>query len=376
MTSKSKIDELISKTAKTNITITLPTHKKGEEVQQDPIRYKNLLNEAEKMLRNQELKESEVDALLKEPRKLIQDLSFWNYAEEGLAVYVNEDIFELFPLPYGLKEQAYLQDHFLITPLLPMISLDGTYNILSLSQKDLRLLRCTRKTVKDITPGDIFTNIEEFIEESPQEHLQFHTGAAKDEAVFFGHGGNAEDRKVVVQKYFRGVEESVTAKLKKYNEPLILGGTEEIVSLYRSINNYKRTVEERIKRYPGEMKDKELQQAGWNVVQNYFLKEMYHSLEEFKGQASERTSNNLSQIVESTVMGKTDTLFIAKDEQSWGFYDEENHTVQYAGHSNGDHQNELLNWTALKTFEKGGNVYVLPKEEMPHQSTVAALFRF
>lgn len=375
MTSKNKIDELISKTKETNLTITLPTHKKGEEVQQDPIRYKNLLNEAEKKLQNQGLKDKEIDNMLSEPRKLIQDLEFWNHAEEGLALFLNEDAYELFYTPYNLRDQVYLNDHFLITPLLPMISLDGTYNILALSQKDLRLLNCSRNSFRDITPGDIFINIEDFIEETPQAQLQFHTGAANEDAMFFGHGGGGEDRKVVAQKYLRGVEESVTARLRKYGEPLILAGTEEIVSLYRSINHYKRTMEERIKRYTGEVQNRELQQAGWEIVQNYFLKEMYQSLEEFKDQSNERISNNLSQIVESTVMGKTDTLFIAKDEQSWGFYDGENHTVQYTGQSNGK-QNELLNWTALKTIEKGGNVYVLPKEEMPHQATVAALFRF
>ncbi|MEX0769493.1 MAG: hypothetical protein WD035_02100 [Balneolaceae bacterium] len=375
MTSKKKIDELLSNTTATNLTITLPTHKKGEEVQQDPIRYKNLLSEAEKKLDSRGLKEKEIEDLLKEPRKLIQDLGFWNHAEEGLAIYLNDDIYERFLTPYSLREQVYLNEHFLVTPLLPMISLDGTYNILALSQKGLRLLHCSRNSVRDITPGDIFTNIEDFIEETPQAQLQFHTGAANEDAMFFGHGGGGEDKKVLVQKYLRGVEESVTSKLRKYGEPLILAGTEEIVSLYRAINNYKRTMDERIKRYTGEMIDKDLQQAGWEIVQNYFLQEMYQSLEEFKDQANERTSNNLSQIVESTVMGKTDTLFIARDEQSWGFYDDENHTVQYTGHSNGK-QNELLNWTALKTFEKGGNVYVLPKEEMPHQSTVAALFRF
>ncbi|MEX2600083.1 MAG: hypothetical protein WD355_00465 [Balneolaceae bacterium] len=375
MASRNRIDNLISGTKNINITITLPTHKKGEEVQQDPIRFKNLLTKAAEKLDEAGLREKEIEELLKSSQQLLGDPGFWNYAEEGLAVYINEKIFELFQLPYTLSEQVYVNDHFLITPLLPMVSLDGTYSILTLSQKNLRLLHCTRNGVQDITPGDIFTNLEDFLEESPQAHLQFHTGAANEEAMFFGHGGNEEDKKTVVTKYFRGVEESVTERLRKNGGPLILAGTEEIVPLYQAINNYKHTVDEPIKGYPGEVKDKELQESGWKIIQSWFLKDMYSAIDRYKRESGERISNNLSRIIESTVMGKTDTLFLAKDEESRGYYDDESNTVQYSSNSNGS-QNDLLNWTALKVMDQGGKVYVLPKEEMPHQTTVAALFRF
>lgn len=375
MASRNRIDNLISETKNLNITITLPTHKKGEEVQQDPIRFKNLLTKTAGKLEQAGMKEKEIDAWLKSSHQLLEDPAFWNHADEGLAVYINEEVFELFQLPYTLTEQAYVKDHFLITPLLPMISLDGTYSILTLSQKNLRLLQCTRNSVQDITPGDIFTNLEDFLEESPQAHLQFHTGAANEEAMFFGHGGNEEDKKTIVTKYFRGVEESVTERLRRNGDPLILAGTEEIVPLYQAINNYKHTVEDSIKGYPGEVKSKELQESGWKIIQTWFLKEMYNAIDQYRSESGERISNNLTKIIESTVMGKTDTLFLAKDEESWGHYDEDNYTVQYSSNSNGT-QNDLLNWTALKVMEQGGKVYVLPKEEMPHQTTVAALFRF
>jgi hypothetical protein len=302
-------------------------------------------------------------------------LNFWNHAEEGMAVFINESLFEIFELPYNLNEQVYVNDHFLITPLLPMISLEGSYHILALSQKNLRLLKCSRKEAIDVTPDDIFTNIEDFIEEKPEIQLQFHTGASNEDAMFFGHGGSEEDKKVIAEKYLRGVEESITKKLKNAGDPLILAGTEEILPVYRSLNKYKRLLETPIIGYPGEMKDKELQEAGWKIIKDYFLKEMYNAIDQFKDEDSERVSNNLSQIVESTLMGKTDTLFIAKDEVSWGLYDEEKHTVHFSNNSNGENY-ELLNWTALRAFEQGGKVFVLPKSEMPHASTIAALYRY
>jgi hypothetical protein len=375
MISRKRIDQLINKADELNISITLPTHKKGEEVQQDPIRFKNLLNSVEKELRENGLKDTEIDKYLKEPKKLLDDLQFWNHADEGMAIYINKNFFEIFELPYKLSEQAYVNDHFLITPLLPMISLEGSYHILALSQKNVRLLKCNRMEAVDVTPDDIFTSIEEFIEEKPEVQLQFHTGAGNHEAMFFGHGGSDEDKKVIVEKYLRGVEESITKKVKESGDPLILAATEELIPVYKSLNKYNRLLDDSISGSPGEMKDKELQEAGWKIIRQFFLKDMYKAIDQFKDEGSERVSNNLSQIVESTVMGKTDTLFIAKDEVSWGVYDEDQHTVHFSNSRNGKN-NELLNWTALKAYEQGGKVFVLPKSEMPYVSTVAALFRF
>lgn len=375
MISRNRIDQLIEKTEDVNLTITLPTHKKGDEVQQDPIRFKNLLNQAENRLLEQGFRKPEIEALLKDSRLLLDDYSFWNHTDQGMAVYINNDLLEVFELPYELNERVYAGDHFLVTPLLPMISLDGTYCILALSPKNLRLLRCTRDSVVDITPEDILTNIEDFVEDKPEVQLQFHTGADNHDAMYFGHGGNEEDKKIVVEKYLRGVEESITSLLKQTGEPLVLMASEEIITIYRSLNKYKRVLDTPIRKYPGDMKDKELQETGWEVIEGYFLKDMYEAIEEFNGENTDMISNNLSRIVESTVMGKTDTLFIARGEENWGIYDESEHTVHYDANYNG-RSNELLNWTALKAMKQGGKVYVLPKQEMPHAATVAALFRF
>lgn len=375
MTSRDKIDQVIDNAEELNLTITLPTHRKGDQVQQDPIRFKNLLTEAEKQLQEKGLRKQEIADLLKKPRQLQEDYNFWNHADEGLAVFINRHLWDYFELPYELDEQVYLNSHFLVTPLLPMLSMDGIYHILAISQKNLRLLKCTRESVTDITPADIFTNIEDFIEHKPEAQLQFHTGADNHDAMYFGHGSNDEDKRVLVEKYLRGVEESVTRKLKRANEPLIIAASEEIVPVYRSLNKYRRLLETPIIRSPGDMKEKELQEAGWEVIQTYFLEDMYKAKEQFNDETSERISNNLSEIIESTIMGKTDTLFIARGETRWGLYDESEHTVHYNNSRNGQHD-ELLNWTALKALERGGKVFVLPKQEIPYASTVAALFRF
>lgn len=372
---KETLNRLVQSQEAINLSLTLPTFKKGEEVQQNPIRFKNLLNEAESELERAGCSRQEIERWLKEPREQQDDLQFWNHTDRGLVLYLNGSTYEIFQLPYELPEQVYVQDHFLITPLIPMISLNGSWNLLAISPKNLRLLRCTRDEVYSITPDDIFTDMENFVDEKPEAHLQFHTSGSGKESMYFGHGAKDEDGKMLLRKFLHGVEESVTRTLNQSADPLILAGTEEVASIYRSMNKYGRLLDSVVSGSTDERSDQELRDASWSVIQDQFLREMHQSLARLDKADGDRFTNHLGTIVESTMMGRTDTLFLAMGEQAWGAYDPEAHTVHY---QNGDHRGatELMNWTAIQAMEKGARVYVLPKEEMPDAASALALFRF
>jgi hypothetical protein len=375
MVSEKTIHELIKKNGKSLVTITLPTHKKGEESKQDPIRFKNLLSEAAKMVDEKMSKNGYSDKLLKKAKDLLDKPLFWAHMDNGLAVYISDNSFDVYKLPYDVEEQVFVNDHFMITPLLPMTSMDGSFSVLAVSRQNVRLLRCTRNEVQDITPADIPMSVDDYLEIDPEKQLQFHTGAHGQKAVFFGHNANEEDKMIVVEAFFREIEREITKIMKITNDPLILIGLIENTNLYKKANSYNRLVDDILKRNPDELTDKELKDRGWEAIQKFFLSDMYNTLEKFSENTNDKVSNNLGEIVEATVMGKSHTIFISKGEKKWGVYDAENHTVHYSNKP-GSNDVELLNWLSITAFKTGSKVFVLPKEEMPIRSTVAAEFRF
>ncbi len=375
MVSEKTIQELIEKKSEVSVTITLPTHKKGEESKQDPIRFKNLLSEASEKIKEYNSKNGFADSLLKQARELLDKPLFWSHLDKGLAVYVSENRFDVYKLPYEVEEQVFVNNHFMITPLLPMTSMDGSFSVLAVSRQNIRLLRCTRNEVQDITPSEIPLSIEDYIEIDPEKQLNFHSGSRGQKAVYFGHGANEEDKLIVVEGFYREIEKEITRVIKQYDDPLILTGLTENIGIYKKVNSYNRVLDEVVKRNPDELTDKELKDKGWEIIQTFFLGDMYKSLENLKKSTNDKVSNNLGEIVEATVMGKSQTIFISKGEKKWGFYDEVNHTVQYSNNPNGKDV-ELLNWLSITAFKTGSKVYILPKEEMPIRSTVAAEYRF
>lgn len=375
MVSEKTIQDLINKNGDILISITLPTHKAGEQSKQDPIRFKNLLNEVEVHLKKQGKREPEIEKILSEPRELLDKPIFWSHVDKGLAVYVSEDFFEVFKLPYEVDEDFYVNKHFMITPLLPMTSMDGTFCVLTVSRQNIRLLRCTRNNVVDVTPADIPKSVADWLEEDPEKELQFHAATPGQAAMYFGHHANEEDKMVVVEQFLREVEKEVTHQMRDINDPLVVIGLKENAGFYKKINNYERLIHSFVDTNPDELKDREVRDKGWEVIKNYFLKDMYNSLETFSEKGDGRVSNNLSEIVEATIMGKSQTIFISSGEKKWGVYDSDEHTVHYTNEPNGEDV-ELLNWLSIKAHQTGSKVYILPKEEMPLRSTVAAEYRF
>lgn len=378
MITRENILNLANKESDNCISIYLPTHKTGEEVQQDPIRLKNLLGEAVTQLKNRDLKQNKIDELLDDARKLLDKPLFWQHNDKGLALFISEDDFEYYRIPHAFKERVMVDDHFLITPLVPMITLEGTYCVLALSQKNIRLLKCTRASVEEIELEEAPDSLEEFLKYDVNEtNLQHHAGqGANAQAIFHGQGGSRDTNTEEVINYLKAVENEITSILRKRNDALVLAGVNEAIAEYRKINHYSRLLDQTITGNPDPKNNEEIRDEGWEIIQSYFLKNMYNDIDRFGDlSGSDKQSDNLSQIVEAAYYGKIESLFVPIGEHSWGWFDMERDTVHHSAEpKNGEH--DLINMAAIKTLTQSGNVYALDKEDMPNGSSIAAIFRY
>ncbi len=135
-------------------------------------------------------------------------------------------------------------------------------------------------------------------------------------------------------------------------------------------------MDEAITTNPDPLSNEDVNKKGWKIIKNHFLKDMYNDMDRFADlTGSDKQSDNLSQVVEASFYGKVDSLFVPIGEQSWGWFDQDRDTVHHsAEQQNGEH--DLINMAAIKTLSQGGNVYALEKDEMPRDSSIAAIFRY
>ena len=91
------------------ISIFMPTHRTAKETQQDRIRLKNLLTEAEKAVIS--LDPSQLK-LLEPAQDLLQESPFWWYQSDGLALFFSSGVFHHYRVPLSFNELVVVIDRF------------------------------------------------------------------------------------------------------------------------------------------------------------------------------------------------------------------------------------------------------------------------
>lgn len=364
-----------------SISIYMPTHRVGEETRQDPIRFKNLLAQAEEKLRERNLRTPEIENLLAPAYRLFSNSPFWRHMADGLAMFIAGNFFRYYPLPLRFKEHCAVADQFYLTPLFPLLSGDGSFFILALSQNEVRLLEGTRENVNEIELEDIPENLAETIEsESRERVLQFHTrtggGSRKRPAVFFGQGSDEDKTRQDIIRYFRQIDQGLSSLLRGEQAPLLLAGVEYLMTLYRGLNSYPNLKNDGIPGNPERLSNQELHQRAWEIIGPDFLEEQRALITRYEGLAgTEKASNDIEVILPAAYQGRVEGLLVANGAQLWGKYDPQTSQLQVYPFTEPGHI-ELIQDAAIQTILNRGIVYSVDPDQIPGETSLAAIFRF
>lgn len=382
---RDKLNQLLTKSGHNLISLYMPTHRVGRKIQQDPIRFKNLLSVAEGRLEGRGLRKPQVDSVLERARSLQLDTIFWQHQSDGLALFTYKNFMKYFRLPIQFEELLIVADRFHLKPLLPLLSKNGHFYLLALSQKQVRLLEGSLFNVDELDLEDMPTSLREALGfDDPERQLQFHTGTnapgniGRRPAVFHGQGVSEDDTKTDLLRYFQKIDNGLMEVLREEQAPLVLAGVGYLLPIYQEANNYPYLVEQAIEGNPDELDNAHLHQRAWKIVAPIFRADQRQALkryQELSGLSSEQASKNLETIVPAAFYGRVDTLFVALGTQIWGRFDEgKNILIQHENFHPGDQ--DLLDLAAVSTLTNGGTVYALDTVDMPEETPIAAIYRY
>src|SRR4051794_32187182 len=125
--SREEFLELSNANGEYNISIYMPTHRGGMEVNErhDPIVFKNALQSAKRMLADAGASHDSIEKLVKPGLELLKDEMFWNNQTEGLAAFLGNNLFKTVQLPYTVQQQVLVNHVFQTGPLIPMLTANG-----------------------------------------------------------------------------------------------------------------------------------------------------------------------------------------------------------------------------------------------------------
>ena len=373
-----QIKGLAQQTASPSISIFLPTHRSGQDTQQDPIRLKNLLRDAEKQLLDGGMGPREAGALLQPAQALLDDANFWNHQHDGLAVFMSADDFHYYALPFSVEELLVVAQSYYVKPVLPLFTNNGHYYVLAISQNEIRLFEGTRYGVGQIDlPEGTPESLEAALRlDGPQKTLQMHPGGGG--GMFHGQGPGDEEQKVWIEQYLNLVDTSLKEIFREQNAPLVLAGVDYLLPMYRKVSEYQNIMEEGITGNPDHLRPEELQEQAWRIVETYFQQETKKIVEQYQQLAdTDKATDNVEEIVAAAFNGRVDKLILSVENQIWGAFNPKDGKVMRSSNGQSKKYNlALLDFTAMHTLQNGGTVCALSQDEMPTDSPIAAVFRY
>ncbi len=365
------------------VSIYMCTNRVGETAQ-NPIRFKNMLRQAEEELRANAINDLVIQDLLEPAVTLTRDVLFWQYQSDDLAVFLSPATFRYFMLPQPLQEVVIVGDQFYVKPLLPFLSGDGRFYVLTLSLGGVKLFRGSRFHLEPVELKGVPPNMREALRlEDTPEVTRWHpgpgsnVGGSRPEAMYYTQGEESDLSGQQTHEFFLRVESGVSWALAGEQAPLVLAGLEEIVPAYRNLSHYKYTADEAVIGNPEELSEAELHQRAWKIVQPRFESARQAAIERYRRAAAVGgpVRSSIDQVVPAAFYGQVDTLLVADGIQRWGRLNPDSGEVQQ--HAEREFQDQdLLDLAAVHTLLNGGTVYVIAPEDMPDKALLAAILRY
>lgn len=360
------------------VSLFMPTYTKAPDYKQNQIVFKNLVRDMEKSLLQKYPRRSH-QYIIDTFKDMADDLELWSNISEGLAVFYARGETIVYCLSKPVKELIVVADSLHIKPLIENFQYADCYHALGINREEFTLFNGTRYCVNEVRLGkDIPNNIiDELGEDYSSAYISGRYGGANSEGTYHGHGDKSKLIAQDTEKFFRFVDKAVYdhySKLTKF--PLVLIALPEYQNVFREVSDNPYLLDEGINTNYDIFTVDKLNEEIWKVVEPIYKKKEEELLERFENSRSnDLASADLADIAKSSISNRIETLIVEQDRIIPGRVNKINGDIE-EGMLDHPEFGDLLNDIVLLTIQNGGRIIVLPKEAMPEDTGLAAIYRY
>ncbi|MGV8905530.1 MAG: hypothetical protein ACOH15_02890 [Acetobacterium sp.] len=342
---------------------------------ENPIRFKNLVREAQELLKDKEIRGFK--DLFSFFKQLEDDVIFWEGATEGMAILADQEECIVYKLPIKVTSRVIVSDSYYIKPLLRSYQLSGRYHILGLNRDRFFLYEADHYGLNKISLDDKDATMEGVLGDQLTDRDQAHVSLGGDKSAYHGYGGAKDEKKIDEEKFFRHVDSFIQERYSMpYKIPLILVGLEQHQGEFRKTSKNPYLISEGIKSDIEAMDKTMLYEKVQNVMMDIFKQELKERMEIFKEAFSkDMASDDVVQIAKAITEGKVAVLYLEEHKIHPGKYDFSLGTIK-EGPSGDSYVGDIYDDMAEAALSRGGDVLILEKEDMPTESDLAAVYRY
>jgi len=297
---------------------------------------------------------------------------------KSIAVLRSEDTLRVVYLHESVQSRAELGPSFYVRPLLPELTKPTVFYVLALSQKNVRLLRCTLDSSEEVPIGaNASKSYEEYMDTAKPDHVSIKRGTAgmasgSSKGVIGTTTSEAERKDEYLRHFFKQIDAGVGETLRGKTDPLVPVGVDYELALYASVNSYPHIVQDGVHGAANSLKSGEMHARAIEAIADEYNRRLDAALAEYDHKVGGGASNRLKDIVTAAHDGRVVTLIVSDSIEAPGAFDEETH--QATGSREGGQ--DLVNDAVVQTITHAGNVLIATTKKMPNGAPAAAIFRY
>lgn len=219
--------------------------------------------------------------------------------------------------------------------------------------------------------------------DDPEKQLNLHSSTKNTDrtkggaGIFHGHDP-ADEQKTNILRFFQAVNQGLNTLIEDKTVPMVLAGVDYLLPIYREASTYQNILEDSLTGNPDRENLNELHEQAWKIVKPIFeesQKKAFEKYQQLQGQQSNQATSDLSTAVKAAKFGQMETLFVPLGVHIWGRYDETNNKVILDSQPSLENE-DLLDFAAAETILNSGQVFAVPREQMPGDGDMAAILRY
>ncbi len=344
-----------------SLTITLPTHRSKPENKQDPIRVRNLVNQAMQRLL-EEFSKREIEPVLVRLEQLVRDIDY-SYLLDGLVLCVNQNFARSFYLPFSLKERIVIDHTFFTRDLMFALNRTPRYWTLVLSEKPTRLFESTRDSLIEVKDGGF-----PMIHEGPGGEQPLPGGVGVRKSAY---------RDVRHRQFFRQVDAALKPFLADDPLPLVVVGVDRFLSFFQEVTSHRNSILTTVTGSHGKSTPHKLGRLVWPLVDANLAEQRKMVLTELEKAVGERKFvSAIGEVWRLTKEGRGRLLLVEQDFHFPARVDETGMHLTGADDTAPDVMDDAVDEIIETVLSKQGQVVFVDNGTLEKYQRIALILRY
>jgi len=291
-------------------------------------------------------------------------------------VFASADLVRVIDLHRPVDPAVFVADSFHVKPLIRVMQAGDRFQLLCFSEKNIEMFEGNRFRLDRLELKNVPTNVYQVSGMRLGKSVDSKTDLAMTE-LQAGEGAGSAITPSGVDQFMRAVDKAVWENYSRVSQlPLIFVAIEQWHHQFQGVSKNSYLMKEGIKLSPVHLPVERLRQEAWKIMEPIYQQKLEKLRNDFQAaKAHQKGSDEVFQVAEAAANGRVGTLLVQANQHIPGKLLRHSGLIQPADR-NQPAAEDVLDDLAEMVLRADGQVLVLPPENMPTDTGVAAIYRY